>query len=195
MSAGIELLEVPTGPIDRSMGDVHAYGNPHYQLSPANAQRMTATLVRAMGEVDPANADLYRENAKKLVTELADLHRELKEKLAPLAGLRIVTYHKSWDYFADAFGLKIVGVIEPKVGITPSPSDLRRTIEMMKREGVKVVICETYNSFDQAKFVADAAGAKAIVLPDHVNGAREADTYQKLFRYDVEKLIEAANAR
>jgi ABC-type Zn uptake system ZnuABC Zn-binding protein ZnuA len=138
---------------------------------------------------------LYKENARKLVTEFSDLHRELKEKLAPYNGLKIVTFHKAWSYFARDFGLNVVGVIEPKIGITPSPADIKHTIDLMKHEGVKVVVVETYNSFSDAKVVADGAGARAIVLPDHVNGVAAADTYQKLFRYDVDKLIEAANAR
>jgi ABC-type Zn uptake system ZnuABC Zn-binding protein ZnuA len=192
MSRGITLLEVPSGRVSRAEGDIHAYGNPHYQLSPANAQRMAATLVKAMMDADPPNANFYKENAKQFVTEMAELHRELKEKLAPLGGLKIVTYHKAWDYFADSFGLKIAGVIEPKVGITPSPRDIRNTVEMMKREGVKIVIVETYNSLAQAKAVADGAGATVIVLPDHVNGVPEADSYQQLLRYDVEKIIAAA---
>ena len=195
MSAGVALLDVPQGKVDRAQGDIHAYGNPHYQLSPANAQRMAATLAKALVDADPPNADFYRENAKKVVTEMADLHRELKEKVAAAGELKIITYHKAWDYFADAFGVKIVGVIEPKVGITPSPADIKRTIELMKREGVKIVVCETYNSLAQAQAVADGAGAKAIVLPDHVNGVAEVDSYQKLFRHNVEKILEAANAR
>lgn len=195
MSAGVELLDVPGGPVSRADGDIHAYGDPHYQLSPAAVQRMTVTLAKAMMTADPKNADLYRDNAKKLVTEIAELHRELKEKLAPLGGLKVVTYHRAWSYFADAFGLRIVGVIEPKVGITPSPGDLRRTIDLMKREDVKVVIVETYNSLDQAKFVAGAAGATVVVLPDHVKGVPEASSYQALFRHNVEKIMGAAGAR
>ena len=195
MSAGVELRDVPQGKVDRSGGDIHAYGNPHYQLSPANAQRMAATLARALMTADPPNADFYRENAKKFVTEMADLHRQLKDRVAKAGEVKIVTYHKAWDYLAGAFGLKIVGVIEPKVGITPSPADINRTVELMKAEGVKVVVVETYNSLAEAKIVADAAGATAIVLPDHVNGVDGVDTYQKLFRYDVEKILEAAHAR
>jgi zinc/manganese transport system substrate-binding protein len=195
MSNGVELLEVPVGQVSRAEGDIHAYGNPHYMLSPISAQRMTVTLAKAMSAADPANADLYKANARKLVGEFADLHRELKEKLKPLGGLKIVTFHKAWTYFAAAFDLNVVGVIEPKVGITPSPADVKQTIDLMRREGVKVVIVETYNSYSDAKIVADGAGARAIVLPDHVNGVAEVDSYQKLFRYDVEKLIEAANAR
>ncbi|MGB7160805.1 MAG: metal ABC transporter substrate-binding protein [Tepidisphaeraceae bacterium] len=194
MSAGVELIDVPTTRIDRSMGDVHAYGNPHYQLSPANAQRMTATLTRAMADADPANAQAYRANATRLVNELADLHKELRDKLKPYGTIKIATYHDAWKYFGKAFGIETAVTIEPKPAITPSPAEMRRVIESIKEQGIKVVIVETYNSFDQAKYVADAAGARVIVLPDHVNGLPEVDTYQKLFRYDVEQIIEAAKA-
>jgi ABC-type Zn uptake system ZnuABC Zn-binding protein ZnuA len=195
MSAGVELLEVPTGKIDRSMGDVHAFGNPHYHLSPANAMRMTATLTRAMTAADAGNADRYRENATKLVNDLADTHRTLRDELKPLAGLKIVTFHPAWTYFADSFGLTIAGTIEPKPGITPSPAQVRDLVERMKGEGVKVVIVETYSDQDLAASVAERAGAKLIPLPDHVLGTPEADTYQNLFRHNVRKLIEAAGAR
>src|SRR5438067_5560694 len=119
MSNGIELKEVPTGKIDRSMGDVHAYGNPHFTLNPQNAQRMCVTLVKAMTAADPANANLYKENAKKFVNEMADLSREIKDKFKPYAELKVVTFHKAWEYFADAVDINIVGTIEPKPLITP----------------------------------------------------------------------------
>ena len=195
MSAGVELLEVPTGKIDRSMGDVHAFGNPHYHLSPANAMRMTATLSRAMAAADAGNADRYKANATKLVNDLADTHKALRDELKPLAGLKVVTFHPAWAYFAESFGLTIAGTIEPKPGITPSPAQVRDLVERMKAGGVKVVIVETYSDQDLAASVAERAGAKLIRLPDHVLGAPEADTYQNLFRQNVRKLIEAAGAR
>src|ERR1043166_3854509 len=91
MSSGLELKEVPAGKIDRSQGDVHAYGNPHYTLNPQNAQRMAATLVKAMMNADPANADFYKQNAIKFVNAMADLSREIKQTFAPYAGLKVVT--------------------------------------------------------------------------------------------------------
>jgi ABC-type Zn uptake system ZnuABC Zn-binding protein ZnuA len=194
MSQGIELKEVPVGKVDRSQGDVHAYGNPHYTASPAVAMRMTATLAKAIIDTDPANADLYRANARKVVTELADLHKQLRAELAPYRGLKIVTYHKAWEYFADAFGVEIVAVIEPKPAISPSAADLRRTIERAKASGAKVVVVETYNDPKAADFVAAQIGGKAVTLPDHVLGVPQVDTYQDLFRYDVHKLIETAKA-
>jgi zinc/manganese transport system substrate-binding protein len=194
MSNGITLKEVPTGKIDRSQGDVHAYGNPHFTGSPEAAEIMTVTLVKAMCENDPANAEFYKANAKKLVKDLVDVHQQLKKEFAPYAGLKVVTFHKAWEYFADAFDINVVTTIEPKPLITPSPAQMKQTIELMKEQGVKVVIVETYSSYDQAKYVADAAGAKLLVLPDHVNGRPEADTYQNLFRYDVHQIIDAAKA-
>jgi zinc/manganese transport system substrate-binding protein len=195
MSTGVELKEVPTGRVGRDQGDVHAYGNPHFSLSPAAAQRMTVTLARAMMAVDPANAELYKANAKKVAGELVDLERELKEKLKPYAPLKVVTFHAAWTYFADAFGLEIAGTIEPKPAITPSPQQVRQIIDLMKSQGVKVVICETYSDNKLAAFVAEQAGAKLLVLPDHVNGLKEVDTYQKLFRYDVEQILNAVKDR
>lgn len=194
MSAGIELKEVPTGKIGRDQGDVHAYGNPHFTLNPQVAQRMTVTLLKAMSVADPANADFYKENAKKFVIAMADLSKEIKEKFKPWAGLKVVTFHKAWEYFADAVPIDVVGTIEEKVGITPSAAYVKKIIDLMKEQGVKVVICETYDDDKLARYVADQAGAKMIVLPDHVLGVPEAKNYQELFRYDVDKLIETAKS-
>src|SRR5437868_6825211 len=154
MSNGIALKEVPTGKIDRSMGDMHAYGNPHYTLNPQNAQRMAATLVKAMMNADPANADFYKANAVRFVEEMADLSREIRKTFAPYAGLKVLTFHKAWEYFADAVDINIVGTIEPKPLITPSPAQVRDTIALMKRDGVKVVIVETYSDDKLAQYVS-----------------------------------------
>src|SRR4051812_37337694 len=93
MSEGVPLKEVPTGKIDRSMGDMHAYGNPHYTLNPQVAQRMAVTLLKALVAHDPANADFYKANAKKFVLEVADVSKEIRQKFAPYAGLKVVTFH------------------------------------------------------------------------------------------------------
>ena len=194
MSTGIELKEVPTGRVGRDQGDVHAYGNPHFTLNPQVAQRMAVTLVKAMAAADPANAELFKQNARKFVVEMADLSKELRQKFKPYDGLKVVTFHKAWEYFADAVPIDVVGTIEEKVGITPSPAYVKKIIEQMKAQGVKVVICETYDDDKLARYVADQAGAKMVILPDHVLGVPEARTYQDLFRYDADKLIETAKA-
>lgn len=194
MSEGIELKEVPQGKVGRDQGDVHGYGNPHFTLNPKLAQRMTVTLVKAMVAADPADADSFKANAKALVKDLAKVGDDIRKEFAPYAGLRVVTFHNAWVYFADAIPIEIVGTIEPKPSITPSPAQVRETIELMKRQGVKVVICETYDDDKLARYVAEQAGARMVVLPDHVNGVPGTETYQKLFHYDTEKIMEAAKA-
>lgn len=192
MSLGIALKDVPTGKVDRSQGDVHAYGNPHYTLNPQNAQRMAVTLLKAMVANDSANADFYKANAKKFVVEIGDVSAELKSAFAPYAGLKVVTFHRAWEYFADAVDIEITDTIEQHVMITPSAAEVQGVIERMKSAGVKVVICETYDDDKLAKYVADQAGAQMVVLPDHVAGVPEASSYQELFRYNVRHLIETA---
>ena len=194
MSRGIELREVPAGRIDRSMGDIHAFGNPHYMLHPLNAARMAATLVHAMAEADPANAEFYRENARRFVIKMTSLYDELRGQLKPYGRLKVVTFHAAWGYFADAFGLEVVATIEPKPGITPSAAQMRQVIQTMKQQDVRIVIVETYSNQSQARTVAEAAGAQLVMLPDHVHGVPQASSYQELFRYNVGRLIEAAKA-
>lgn len=194
MSEGVTLKEVPTGRVGRDQGDVHAYGNPHYTLNPQVAQRMAVTLAKAMMANDPPNAEFYKANTRKFVESMADVSREIRERFKSYEGLKVVTFHKAWEYFADAVPIVVVGTIEEKVGITPSAAYVKRIIDLMKEQNVKVVICETYDDDKLARYVADQAGAKMVVLPDHVLGVPEADSYQRLFRYDVDKLIETAKA-
>lgn len=194
MSAGIKLKEVPAGKVDRANGDIHAFGNPHYQLNPQNAQRMTATLTKALAAVDPAGTDVYVANAKRVVTDLAETAKAIRATLRPYAGLKVVTFHRAWAYFADAVPIEVVGTIEPKVGITPSPAQVEQLVATMKQQGVKVVIVETYNDDRLAARVASAAGAQLVRLPDHVLGTSDAGSYQNLFRTNAEKLAAAAKA-
>lgn len=194
MSQGIAIKDAPTGHIDRSMGDVHAYGNPHYTLNPKIAQRMALTLYIAMAKADPANAALYKQNAITFVKQMGDVAKHIREEFKPYDGLKVMTFHDAWKYFADAVPIEIVGTIEPKPGITPSPAQVQQEVDLMRRQGVKVVICETWDDVKLAQYVADQAGAKMVVLPDHVNGVEGVDSYPKLFEYDTQKLIETAKA-
>ena len=194
MSQGITIKDAPTGHIDRSQGDVHAYGNPHYTLNPRIVQRMTVTLYLAMRTADPANANLYKANAERYVKQMAEVARNIRAEFKPYDGLKVVTFHDAWKYFADAVPIDVVGTIEPKPSITPSPAQVQQTVDLMRRDGVKVVICETWDDQKLAQYVADQAGARMVVLPDHVNGVAGVDTYAKLFEYDAQHLIETARA-
>jgi zinc/manganese transport system substrate-binding protein len=195
MSIGIELLDTPTDLRgDRSKGDMHAFGNPHYTMNPANAQKMAATLVYHMAEVDPANADFYRENAVKFVEDVSRVDRELREKFSPYRGLKVVTFHQSLAYFAKAYDIVVVDTIEQKIGITPSPAEVEKVVRVMKENDVKIVLVETFNSYALAKSVADRAGAQLVVMPTQVNAVPEAASFQELLQTAIDRLIAAATA-
>src|SRR5262249_2585563 len=139
-SIGIAPLEIPGGVVSRALGDVHPYGNPHYQLDPANAKVIAKNIVDGLIRVDAANRTSYE-------ARLADFSGRLDERvagwvhtLAPYRGAKIVTYHKSWDYFAQRFGLEIIGNMEPKPGVAPSPAHLAQLITLMQDQHCKLVI-------------------------------------------------------
>lgn len=195
MSTGIELIDASNGgPMDRSKGDLHAYGNPHFTSDPTNGMRMTATLARAMASADPANEKLYLDNAKKLIESLAEVASSLKTTLKPYAGLKVITFHGAWEYFARAAGIEVFATIEPYAGITPSPAQVQQLIDRAKQAGVKIVICETYNDRKLAQYIADQIGGKMLVLPDHVNGTEAVPTYPSVFKHNASAIAEAAKA-
>src|SRR5882672_2833299 len=160
LSRNIQLLEVPTGPVDRSMGDVHPFGNPHFTLDPANGKIIASTLAEAFGRVDSANAAFYQDRSKAFIERLDKKLAEWAKLMEPYRGTKVVTYHKSFDYFVERFGLELAGTIEPKPGIEPSPSYINGLIPRLKNEGVKIVMIEPFRPSKTPDYVAHAIGAK-----------------------------------
>jgi ABC-type Zn uptake system ZnuABC Zn-binding protein ZnuA len=191
LSRGIRLLEVPTGPVDRSMGDVHPLGNPHFWGDPANGKIMAATLAAAFGRLDPANAAFYQTNVQKIDERLDKKLADWEKLLAPYRGTKVVTYHKSFDYFLERFGFELAGTIEPKPGVEPSPSYINALIPRLKDQGVKLVIVEPFRPRKTPEYVAAAIGAKLLILPDKVGGNEKAKDEFALFDYDVTEIAAA----
>ena len=191
LSRGIRLLEVPTSPVDRSMGDVHPFGNPHFTLDPANGKIIANSIAETFGKVDPANADYYRANRdafnKRLDAKLAEWDNLMK----PFHGTKVVTYHKSFDYFIDHFGLELAGTIEPKPGIEPSPTHISALIPRVKEQGVKLIMVESFRPRKTPEYVAKATGAKLIQLPGSVDANEKVKDYFALFDYDVAQIVQA----
>jgi zinc/manganese transport system substrate-binding protein len=165
-SAHVQKLGVPTGRIDRSRGDVHPYGNPHYWLDPLNAVPLTADIALALTRVDPANGGLYNDRRRQF---LADLERRMatwRSRMAPLQGQPVASYHESWEYFARRFGLEIAGTLEPKPGIPPSPSHLAALIDRMGARDVMLILKEPYYEDKNPQLVARETGARVVELPN-----------------------------
>src|SRR5205085_12008979 len=119
-SHGIQMPEIPAT-LDRSRGDVHALGNPHFLIDPKNAKIIAASIAQHLTQIDPAGAATYAANLKKFNADVDAKTAEWDKAMAGHKGAKIVTYHNDFVYFADRFGLKVVGTLEPKPGIAPSP--------------------------------------------------------------------------
>jgi zinc/manganese transport system substrate-binding protein len=194
LSRGIQLLEVPTSPVDRSMGDVHPFGNPHFSMDPANGKIIAARLAETFSKLDAANAAYFQANLHKFNERLDKKLAEWTKLLEPYRGTKVVTYHKSFTYFLERFGLVLAGTIEPKPGVEPSPSYVNALIPRLKTEGVKLVMIEPFRPRKTPEYVAQAIGAKLLLLPGSVGGNEQAKDYFSLFDYDVSQVAAALKA-
>ena len=191
LSQGVEILDRPSGTINRSMGDVHPLGNPHYWLDPANAVRMAIEVTNKLTELRPADGPYFAQRLNNFKVRMNDANKRWVAVMAPFRGAKIVTYHPSWPNFARHFGLEIAGTVEPKPGIPPSPSHTLEIINLIKDQKIKPIIMEPYFDRKTPDFIAEKTGAKVVVLFPSVGGKPGLDDYFKLFDYDVNELVKA----
>lgn len=191
VSKAIPVIDVPTGNVDRSQGDVHALGNPHYWLDPANGRRIAWLFRDKFTQLDPAGASTYTANAKAFESRLGSAEQAWAADLAKIKGKPVVAWHTSWRYFAEYTGMNIVGFMEPKPGVPPSPSHLAGLIQTMKRTGAKVIVMEPFYDRKTADFVASKTGATVLILPPSVGGRKGLDDYIALMKYDITQLAAA----
>ena len=186
-----EVLEVPQGQVTRAMGDVHPQGNPHYWLDPDNGRRVAAGISRKLAQLQPADAAYFEQRLQDFQKRLAESEKRWEEQMKPYRGRKVVTYHRSFPNFAKHFGLEVVGYVEPRPGVPPSPGHTIQLIQMMKRDGVKVILIEPYFDLKTPNSVGSAVGAKVLVMLPSVGGEKEVTDYFKLFDYDIALLTKA----
>jgi zinc/manganese transport system substrate-binding protein len=191
VSKAIPVIDVPSGNVDRSQGDVHPLGNPHYWLDPANAKRMAHLFAQKFSELDPQGAATYGKNEAAFDARIDSAAQSWAPALAKLRGKPIVAWHTSWRYFAEYTGVNIVGFMEPKPGVPPSPAHLAGLIQTMKRTGAKVIVMEPFYDRKTADFVAKQTGAKVLVLPPSVGGLKGLDDYVQVMQYDIMHLADS----
>lgn len=190
-SLSARILDVPTGQITRAMGDVHPQGNPHYWLDPGNGRRIAQAIQKKLTDMSPGDAAYFQQRYADFDRRLAEAEARWRAALAPYKGTKVVTYHRSWPNFAEAFGLDVVGYVEPKPGIPPSPSHTLTLMHEMKRQGIKLILVEPYFDLKTPNAIARDTGAQVLVLPPSVGGVKEATDYLKLFDYGVNLLVSA----
>jgi zinc/manganese transport system substrate-binding protein len=189
-SMNVKILEIPTGQITRAMGDVHPSGNPHYWLEPENGRRIAQAIRDKLSELSPADRAYFAQRYGDFNARLAEAEKRWTAAMAPYKGVKIVTYHRSWPNFMEHFGLDVIGYVEPKPGVPPSPTHTLELIAEMKSEGAKIIIVEPYFDLKTAQSIANQVGGKVLVLAPSVGGVKEASDYIKLFDYDVSLLAE-----
>jgi zinc/manganese transport system substrate-binding protein len=195
VSEAIEKLEVPEGKVDGSMGDIHIYGNPHYWTSPENADRMCGLICARLCDLRPGDAEYFRQNLSEYKKKLGAAFEDWKKIMAPFSGASIVTYHNSWPYFVQCFGLTIAGYVEPKPGIPPTPSHIAALVQTMKSSGARVIIMEPWFTYKTAEAIAQKAGAKVAVLSPSVGGVKGTDSYIDLMAYNIKFLAATLKGR
>jgi len=185
------ILEVPTGQVTRAMGDVHPLGNPHYWMDPENGKRIGKEIADKLAELRPNEKAFFQQRLADFTSRLDAAEKRWLAQLAPYKGIKVVTYHRSFPNFAERFGLDIIGYVEPKPGIPPSPQHTLDLINEMKRQNVKIMLIEPYFDLKTPNAIGRDTGAQVLVMPPSVGGVKEIADYFKLFDYDINLLVDA----
>jgi zinc/manganese transport system substrate-binding protein len=186
-----EILDIPTGQITRAMGDVHPLGNPHYWLDPENGKRIAKEISDKFSQLRPNDRAVFEQRSADFTTRLDAAEKRWLAQMAPYRGTKVVTYHNSFPNFARRFGLNIVGFVEPRPGIPPSPQHTLDLMNEMKRQNVKIILVEPYFDLKTPNAIARETGGLVLVMPPSVGGVKEVTDYFKLFDYDINLLVEA----
>ena len=193
-SAHARILEIPQGQITRAMGDVHPSGNPHYWLDPENGKIVARDIAAKLAQFRPGDKAYFDQRGADFSNRLTDAMKRWTAAMAPYKGTKVVTYHRSYPNFADRFGLDVVGYVEPRPGIPPSPGHTLDLVAEMKRQQIKVILMEPYFDTKTPNSIASQTGAKVVVLPPSVGGEKTITDYIKLFDYDINLIVTAFTA-
>jgi len=186
-----QILEIPTGQVTRALGDVHPMGNPHYWLDPENGRRIAKGFADKFSQMRPADASYFAARDGDFDRRLTAAEKVWDAKMAPYRGRKVITYHRSWPNFCDRFGLNVVDYVEPKPGIPPTPSHTLDLINIIKREGIRLILMEPYFAPDTPRSIAEKTGCQVVTVMPSVGGVKEITDYFKLFDYDINLLVNA----
>ena len=190
-SLTVKILDIPQGQITRAMGDVHPLGNPHYWLDPGNGRRIAQAILAKLSELQPIDAAFFAQRFADFDKRLLEAEKKWDAAMAPFKGTKIVTYHRSWPNFVERFGLDVIGYVEPKPGIPPSPQHTIDLIAEMKKVKATIILVEPYFDLKTPNSVARETGAKLVVLSPSVGSEKEITDYIHLFEYNVNLIVGA----
>jgi len=190
-SRGLNVLEVPKTRVDRSMGDVHPQGNPHYTLDPGLAPAVTQNILDGLARIAPQHRAAFERNRQQFLASLEEAMGRWAKALEPYKGAGVVVSHAQWIYFLTRFSLVQVGTIEERPGIPPTANHLVKLISLMKEDKTKVIVAEPWSDLKLIERVAQDAGAQAAVLASAVGAMKATDTYVATIDFNVKTLAQA----
>lgn len=193
-SQGIHMLQVPAT-LDRSRGDVHSLGNPHFFIDPVSAKIVAGEIAAHLAQVAPSSAPLFRANLAAFNSAVDSKYVEWQKLLAPYRGAKIVTYHNDFVYFADRFNLQIVETLEPKPGIAPSPAHVARVIATMNSQNARVILVQPYQNRRTAETVARQTNATVVDVSQQPGAIKGTDTYVQLMDTLVRSIASALQTK
>ena len=194
-SIGCEILGRPAGQVTRALGDVHPFGNPHYWTDPENGRRVARAIAARLTALDPAGRALYQHNLAAFEARLTKKIAEWQARMKPHRGLPVITYHDSWPNFARRFGLRVVGHVEPKPGIPPTPSHTLGIINRIERDGIRLILVEPYIDRKAPDYIATKAGARVVTLYPSVGGTPQITDYFTLFDVNLGAILGALGSK
>ncbi len=190
-SQGALVLEAPTTRVDRSMGDVHPVGNPHYTLDPGMAPIITTNILEGLARAAPQHRATFERNRMEFLARLEQSMARWTGAMGPYKGTRVVVDHNMWVYFLTRFGLLQAGTIEERPGIPPGPGHLSKLITVMRDERIKVILSAPWSDQKLAERVAQEAGAKVAVMASAVGAVKGTDSYLDMIDYNVKAVAQA----
>ncbi len=188
----VEPLEVPSS-TDRSQGELHPLGNPHFNMDPVQGKQMARAIAEGLERVDPEGATTYRDGLARFTAILDEKIPHWLQLAAPLRGLKVVSYHRDLIYFARRFGLELDGTIETKPGVPATPGHLEQLIAQMRRDGVRLVIREVAYEMPLAETVAQKTGARVATVATLTGGLPGADTYVAFIEANLRAVLAATS--
>jgi ABC-type Zn uptake system ZnuABC Zn-binding protein ZnuA len=190
-SRGVPLLEVPQARVDRSMGDVHPVGNPHYTIDPGTVGVVTANILAGLVRVAPEQRATFERNREEFLARLDHALASWSAEMAPFKGAKLVVDHNMWPYFLARFGLVQAGSIEERPGIPPTPAHLTRLIASMKEDKVRVILTVPWGDQKLAARIAQVTGARVVVAASAVGAVKGGDGYLETIDYNVKSIAQA----
>jgi len=187
-SQGIRMLEVPAT-FDRSKGDIHSLGNPHFMLDPLNAKIIARQIAQHFSQVAPGSVASFQANLNRFEATVDQKLVEWQKQLAPFRGAKLVTYHKDFVYLAARFNLEVVETLEPKPGIAPSPAHLAKVVSTMRASKVRVILLQPYQNHRTAETVSRQTNAVVLPMPQQPGAIANTGTYFALLDYLVRTLV------